>query len=114
MLETFTADRLATAGPHAIGDAHKASERIDAGAYGATNGDRILRFLVDANPARDRVWASKGDFGAVFRRHAQRAGFTGPGGHVGRLDKNALDHLRTALLKGLSALAPINVLRAAA
>jgi hypothetical protein len=33
---------------------------------------------------------------------------------VGRLDKNALDHLRTALLKGLSALAPINVLRAAA
>jgi hypothetical protein len=90
-------------------DAHKASERIhvDAGAYGATNGDRILRFLVNANPARDRVWASKGDFGAVFRRHAQRAGFTGPGGHVGRLDKNALDHLRTALLKGLSAVAPL-------
>jgi hypothetical protein len=90
-------------------DAHKASERIhvDAGAYGATNGDRILRFLVNAHPTRDRVWASKGDFRAVFLRHAARAGFTGPGGRVGRLDKNALDHLRTALLRGLGALVPL-------
>jgi hypothetical protein len=90
-------------------DAHKASERIhvDAGAYGATNGDRILRFLINANHERDRVWASKGDFRAVFARHAERAGFTGPGGHVGRLDKNALDHLRSALTRGLSALVPL-------
>lgn len=90
-------------------DAHKASEliHVDAGAYGATNGDRILRFLINVNPTRDRVWASKGDFGSVFARHAERAGFTGPGGRVGRLDKNALDQLLSALLKGVSAVVPL-------
>jgi len=90
-------------------DAHKASEliHVDAGAYGATNGDRILRFLVNVHPSRDRVWASKGSFTAVFERHAERAGFTGPRGHIGRLEKNALDDLLTALLKGLSAVVPL-------
>lgn len=90
-------------------DAHKASEliHVDAGAYGATNGDRILRFLVNVHPTRDRVWASKGDFRSVFARHAERAGFTGPRGHIGRLDKNALDDLLSALLKGVSALVPL-------
>jgi hypothetical protein len=90
-------------------DAHKASEliHVDAGAYGATNGDRILRFLINVNPTRDRVWATKGDFRSVFARHSQRAGFTGPGGRVGRLDKNVLDHLRTGLLKGLGTVAPL-------
>ncbi len=28
---------------------------IDAGAYGATNGDRILRFFINVNPLADRV-----------------------------------------------------------
>jgi hypothetical protein len=90
-------------------DAHKASEliHVDAGAYGATNGDRILRFLINVHPTRDRVWASKGNFIAVFARHAERAGFTGPKGHIGRLDKNALDQLLTALLKGVSAVVPL-------
>jgi len=90
-------------------DAHKASEliHVDAGAYGATNGDRILRFLVNVHPTRDRVWASKGDFGSVFARHAGRAGFTGPEGRMGRLDKNALDELLSALLKGASAIVPL-------
>jgi hypothetical protein len=90
-------------------DAHKASEliHVDAGAYGATNGDRILRFLVNVHPTRDRVWASKGNFNTVFARHAERAGFTGPNGHVGRLKKNALDELLTALLKGVSAVVPL-------
>jgi hypothetical protein len=90
-------------------DAHKASEliHVDAGAYGATNGDRILRFLINVHPTRDRVWASKGNFNAVFARHAERAGFTGPNGHMGRLDKNAVDQLLTALLKGVSAVVPL-------
>ena len=34
---------------------------IDAGAYGATHGDRILRFFVNVNASEDRVWATKGD-----------------------------------------------------
>ncbi len=90
-------------------DAHKASEliHVDAGAYGATNGDRILRFLVNVHPTRERVWASKGNFRSVFARHAERAGFTGPKGHIGRLDKNALDQLLSALLKGVSTVVPL-------
>ena len=90
-------------------DAHKASEliHVDAGAYGATNGDRILRFLINVHPTRDRVWASKGDFRSVFARHAARAGFTGPNRRIGRLDKNALDELLTALITGLGAVFPL-------
>lgn len=90
-------------------DARKASEliHVDAGAYGATNGNRILRFLVNVNPDRDRVWASKGSFEAVFGRYAAQAGFTGPGGRVGRLDRNALDELLSALLRGVGILVPL-------
>jgi len=90
-------------------DAHKASEliHVDAGAYGATNGDRILRFLINANPERERVWASKGDFGAVFARHAERAGFTGPGGRVGRLDKNAFDRALSGVVRALASAVPL-------
>ncbi len=90
-------------------DAHKASELIhfDAGAYGATNGDRILRFLINVNPTRERVWVSKGDFRSVFPRYSEQAGFTGPGGHVGRLDKGPWDHLRSGLIRGLSGMVPL-------
>lgn len=90
-------------------DAHKASEliHVDAGAYGATNGDRILRFLINVNPTRERVWASKGDFRAVFARHAERAGFTGPKGHVGRLDKNLFDRFVSGVIGGLGRLSPL-------
>lgn len=90
-------------------DAHQASEliHVDAGAYGATNGDRILRFLINANRTRDRVWASKGNFGSVFARHAERAGFTGPRGHIGRLDKNLFDHLLSGVVRTLGAAVPL-------
>jgi hypothetical protein len=43
---------------------------IDAGAYGATNGARILRFFVNVHPTRDRVWGTKGSFEDLMRRHA--------------------------------------------
>ena len=90
-------------------DAHQASEliHVDAGAYGATNGDRILRFLINANPLHERVWATKGDFGSVFARHAERAGFAGPNGHVGRLDKNTFDRLLSGLIHTLSTAVPL-------
>jgi hypothetical protein len=42
---------------------------IDAGAYGATNGSRILRFFVNVHPTRDRVWGTKGSFEDLMRRH---------------------------------------------
>ena len=90
-------------------DAHKASEliHVDAGAYGATNGDRILRFLINANASQDRVWATKGNFVSVFARHAERAGFKGSGGRVGRLDKNAFDRLLSGAIRSLSAAVPL-------
>src|SRR5918911_3404912 len=47
---------------------------VDAGAYGATHGDRILRFFVNVNPARERVWVTKGTFAELYRRHAREAG----------------------------------------
>jgi hypothetical protein len=87
-------------------DAHKASEliHVDAGAYGATNGDRILRFLINANPTQDRVWATKGDFVSVFARHAERAGFTG---RTGRLDKNAFDILLSGVVRAVATAVPL-------
>src|SRR5438105_8580944 len=56
--------------------AHASNElvHVDAGAYGATHGDRILRFFVNANPSQDRVWASKGTFAELLGRHGARAG----------------------------------------
>jgi len=42
---------------------------IDAGAYGATNGSRILRFFVNVHPERDRVWGTKGSFEQLMQRH---------------------------------------------
>lgn len=86
--------------------AHASSEliHVDAGTYGATNGDRILRFIINVNPAADRVWASKGSFPEVFDRYAEQAGLTGPRGHIGRLDKNAIDRLRSSAIRGISRL----------
>jgi hypothetical protein len=71
---------------------------VDAGAYGATNGDRILRFFVNVSTNEDRVWATKGTFAQVHAKYAEAAGIAGP--H--RLDKGALGHLRTAVLRGLA------------
>jgi 3-deoxy-D-manno-octulosonic acid hydroxylase-like protein len=47
---------------------------VDAGAYGATHGDRILRFFVNLNPSTDRVWMSKGNFEELLRRYGEEAG----------------------------------------
>lgn len=73
---------------------------IDAGAYGATNGDRILRFFVNVNPEKDRVWASKGDFPTLFEKYGREAGL-----HTDlspSLERGALGKVRTSLLNGLA------------
>ena len=56
--------------------AHASNEliHVDAGAYGATHGDRILRFFVNANQTEDRVWASKGNFRDLVARYGGEAG----------------------------------------
>ena len=73
---------------------------VDAGAYGATNGARILRFFVNVNPGVDRVWATKGAFPYLFERYGAAAGIAGP--HA--LERGPLDTLRTAALRGLHVL----------
>jgi hypothetical protein len=70
---------------------------IDAGAYGATNGDRILRFFVNVNPSVDRVWATKGTFPFLFDRYGAAAGVAGK--HD--LNKTFADRLRGGALRGL-------------
>jgi 3-deoxy-D-manno-octulosonic acid hydroxylase-like protein len=60
-------------------DAHASNEliHVDAGAYGATHGDRILRFFINLNPTRERVWISKGPFAGLLQEHGARAGVVG-------------------------------------
>lgn len=85
--------------------AHASNELVhfDAGAYGATNGDRILRFFINVNPEIDRVWASKGNFRDVFDMHGHKAGLAYENAGENYLAKGPLDHLRTGLINGLSA-----------
>jgi hypothetical protein len=80
-------------------DAHASNElvHVDAGAYGATRGDHILRFFVNVNPSADRVWATKGAFPYLYERYGAAAGIAG----ARELDAGVLDQLRSALLKGL-------------
>ncbi len=75
---------------------------IDAGAYGATNGDRLLRFFVNVNPSVDRVWRTKGALPELLQRYAKEAGIAPE--QVGRLEKGITGHLRTATLRGIAKL----------
>jgi len=74
--------------------AHASNEliHVDAGAYGATHGDRILRFFVNLNPTAERVWISKGTFEELLRRHGEEAGVR-RGGLAPALPERALSGL---------------------
>jgi hypothetical protein len=84
---------------------HASNELVhfDAGAYGATNGDRILRFFVNINPDAERVWATKGTFPELFARYGDRAGVRAPAPGPRYLRKGPLDHARTLLIRALTA-----------
>jgi len=73
---------------------------IDAGAYGATNGDRILRFFVNVNPEADRVWASKGDFANLFEKYGRVAGLYDDLSPT--LARGVFGKMRTSMLNGLA------------
>ncbi len=75
--------------------AHASNElvHVDAGAYGATHGDRVLRFFVNLNPLEDRVWLTKGGFRELYEKHARAAGISAPlrdDGALGKLYSSAL------------------------
>ena len=55
--------------------AHASNElvHVDAGAYGATHGDGIIRFFVNVNPVEDRVWITKGAFPDLYSKCVLKA-----------------------------------------
>jgi hypothetical protein len=84
--------------------AHASNElvHVDAGAYGATHGDGILRFFVNVNPSEDRVWVSKGSFKDLLPRYGREAGLL----PAGDLREGPLDRLRTAASRAVGAILP--------
>lgn len=90
-------------------DAHASNElvHVDAGAYGATNGDRILRFFVNVNPTEDRVWATKGSFPELFQRYGEQAQLVGASAGNNFLTKGPVDHARTGLINTLAKVVPV-------
>jgi hypothetical protein len=80
---------------------------IDAGAYGATNGARILRFFVNIHPTRDRIWGTKGGFGALLARHRELIDAAKGGRDRVALEKGALDRLYSGMVTALSKVYPL-------
>jgi hypothetical protein len=76
---------------------------IDAGAYGATHGDRILRFFVNVNPVEDRVWATRGAFPELYARFGRAAHVTPDTRRRASLQRGTLDRVRTGLLRTVAA-----------
>jgi hypothetical protein len=60
---------------------------VDAGAYGATHGDRVLRFFTNVNPTESRVWITKGSFADLYQRHAKAARISSGEGGAGVEEK---------------------------
>jgi hypothetical protein len=81
---------------------------VDAGAYGATNGDRILRFFVNVNAERDRVWATKGTFEEVLERCGRKAGLLDDSGRLTvSITKGGADRAFSTFVAGLARLNPL-------
>ncbi len=91
-------------------DPHASSEliHVDAGTYGATDGDRILRFFVNVNPEEDRVWATKGPIEDVLDRFGRDAGLIDSRGKLTvRLNKAASDRAFSRIVGGLAHVYPL-------
>lgn len=84
---------------------HASNERVhvDAGAYGATHGDRILRFFVNVNPREDRVWVTKGSFPDLFRRYASASGVASIPA-TARVTDGMAGRVYTGMIRGVASL----------
>ena len=80
---------------------------IDAGAYGATNGARILRFFVNIHPQRDRVWGTKGSFNAIVGRHPEILDAARGGKPRVTIDKGPIDKLYSGFVGAVGKLYPL-------
>jgi hypothetical protein len=80
---------------------------IDAGAYGATNGARILRFFVNIHPSRDRVWGTKGSFHALMSRHRELWDAAKGTNDRVALEKGPFDRLYSGFVSAVSKVYPL-------
>lgn len=80
---------------------------VDAGAYGATNGARILRFFVNIHPTRERVWGTKGSFYDLMRRDAGLWEAAKGGKPSVRIDKGPFDRLYSGVVAAASKIYPL-------
>jgi hypothetical protein len=80
---------------------------VDAGAYGATNGARILRFFVNIHPSRDRVWGTKGSFRSIMSRYPELWSAAKGGKPRVLIDKGPLDRLYSGLIGAVGKLYPL-------
>jgi hypothetical protein len=80
---------------------------IDAGAYGATNGARILRFFVNVHPEHERIWGTKGSFYDLMHKHREL--WQAARGSKNRvpLRKTPLDSAYSGLVRTLSKIYPL-------
>jgi hypothetical protein len=80
---------------------------IDAGAYGATNGARILRFFVNVNTEHDRIWGTKGGFAELMSRHEELWHAARGGKARVSVHKSVLDAAYSRVVGGLSTVYPL-------
>ena len=80
---------------------------IDAGAYGATRGDRILRFFVNVNPRLDRVWGTKGTFSALLERHPELLAAARSGAGALRVRERLRDRCYSGLIAAAGKIRPL-------
>jgi hypothetical protein len=80
---------------------------IDAGAYGATNGARILRFFVNVHPERDRVWGTKGSFEELMQRHPPLWEAAKNGKPRVPVEKGPLDRIYSSVVAAASKVYPL-------
>jgi hypothetical protein len=80
---------------------------VDAGAYGATKGARILRFFVNVHPERERVWGTKGSFADIMGRHDALWAAARNGKPELRLDGSGLDALYSGFVAAMSKVYPL-------
>ena len=80
---------------------------IDAGAYGATNGARILRFFVNVHPTHDRVWGTKGSFADLMHQQSPLWRAAKGGKPQVPVEKGPLDRLYSGLVSTASHVYPL-------
>ena len=80
---------------------------IDAGAYGATNGARILRFFVNVHTEHDRVWGTKGSFAELMQKNPELWAAAKGGKRKVPIRKGPFDHLYSGTIRAASSIYPL-------